>query len=259
MKRQPESGSMIALPRHFLHKGGMQGDVPHSAEKPRIGKTLLIISWTAIGVALALSPFLAGTGEIMPLVVLIIPWPIAVGTFILGLVVAIRGRRSQGVWLIIGATLTVPLCLTAQCGTLLALGSAALNEQRWQETRMLENLRTIDHAKGQWIAETNAPEAASVTMADLTSYLGGKEMTPVVRERYDPKPVGDAPTATLPKEKHLWDYPLGGAAYTIAGLEQILANQVAPNPIDLVTGEMLHPSGRTILDWLKAKEIAPEE
>jgi hypothetical protein len=95
-------------------------------------------------------------------------------------------------------------------------------------------------------------------MADLTSYLGGKEIKSVVGERYDPKPVGDASTATLPKEKHLWDYPLGGAAYTISGLEQILVSQ-ASNPIDLVTGEALHPSGRSILDLLRGRVIASEE
>ena len=126
-----------------------------------------------------------------------------------------------------------------------------MKEQQSQETQMLENLRTIERAKEHWVSEASVKRAVPVTMANLTSYLGSNEVKPVVGERYDPRPVGEEPTATLPEGKHLWDYPTGAAAYTAKGLEQILANSTS-NPVNLATGEFLHPSGRWLPGFWKA-------
>src|SRR4029077_2581301 len=64
---------------------------------------------------------------------------------------------------------------------------------------------------------------APVTMASLTSQLGGKEVKPIVDETYDPSPVGQPPTATLPANKTLGPFS-AGEALTAESLEKALAN-----------------------------------
>ena len=51
------------------------------------------------------------------------------------------------------------------------------------------------------------PKAATEE-ANLKSPLGGKEVKPVVEETYDPMPVGQPPTATLPANKSLGSFRL---------------------------------------------------
>jgi hypothetical protein len=106
--------------------------------------------------------------------------------------------------------------------TALAVGAV----ERKQETQILANLRQIDAAKTRWAAETKATTGAPVTMANLTSQLAGKEVKPVVDETYDPMPVGQAPTATLPANKTLGTFS-GGDVVTVASLEKALANSSA--------------------------------
>jgi hypothetical protein len=48
-------------------------------------------------------------------------------------------------------------------------------------------------------------------MANLTQYLGGKEIKAVVGETYDPQSIGQAPTAALPAGKSLGDHKAGEA------------------------------------------------
>jgi hypothetical protein len=209
----------------------------------RGSKKMSMVSWILLGVTLALSftSFL-GFG------IWFLPWPVAVATLVVGLIVYRRGGKGQGISLIFAAILIVPFSFGAQFVSLAVYGFSAMKEEQRQEMQMLENLRVIDRAKGQWVAQTKARKAAPVTLANLTSYLGGREVKPVVDERYDPRPVGQPPTATLPDWKHLWSYPSGGAAYTAAGLEQILA-QSTSDPINMATGEFLHPSGRWLPDF----------
>jgi hypothetical protein len=80
----------------------------------------------------------------------------------------------------------------------------------------------IDTAKAKFVTETKASNGTPVTMANLTSQLGGKEVKPVVEETYDPMPVGQAPTATLPANKTLGTFS-GGDILTVASLEKSLA------------------------------------
>jgi hypothetical protein len=94
--------------------------------------------------------------------------------------------------------------------------------ERQQEKQILGNLRTIDSAKTKWAAETKANSGATVTMAALSSQLGGKEVKSVVDETYDPMPVGKPPTATLPSTKTLGSFK-GGDVLTAASIEQDLA------------------------------------
>ena len=55
----------------------------------------------------------------------------------------------------------------------------------------------------QWAAQTSAAEGATVTMVDIAQYLPGKMVKAVTGESYDPQPVGQAPTATLPANTSL--------------------------------------------------------
>ena len=86
----------------------------------------------------------------------------------------------------------------------------------------------IDSAKTKWVGETKAIDGTPVTMANLKSQLGGKEVKPVVDETYDPMPVGQPPTATLPANKTLGSFS-GGDVLTVASLEAALANSSALN------------------------------
>ena len=221
----------------------MEEDVVKRPAAARGYKRLALVSWILLGVTLAISftPFLLYG------ILFLLPFPVALATFIMGIIVYTRGGKTQGISLIFAAILIVPFSFGAQFVSLAVYGFSAMKEEQRQEIQMLENLRTIDRAKGQWVAQTNAKKAAPVTMANLTSYLGGKEVKPVVGERYDPRPVGQAPTATLPEGKSLWSYQ-PGVVFTALGLEPILANSTS-DPINLATGEFLHPSGRWFPDF----------
>ncbi len=224
----------------------MDTDVVPRVAPPSDRKMLSLVSWIILGVTLALS-----FTSFLSFGIWLLPFPVAVAVLTMGIIVVKRGGKAQGISLIIAAILIVPFSFLAQFVSLAVYGTSAMKEQEWQETQMLENLRTIDRAKGAWVAETEATKTAPVTLANLTSYLGGKEIIPVVGERYDPRPVGTDPTATLPEGKHLWDYPTGGAAYTAAGLEQILS-QRSYNPSNMASGEFLHPSGQWLPRFWKA-------
>jgi hypothetical protein len=97
---------------------------------------------------------------------------------------------------------------------------------RQSQTKIKENLLLIDSAKTKWAAETKATDGTPVTMANLKSQLGGKEVKPVVEETYDPMPVGQPPTATLPANKTLGSFS-GGDILTVASIDAALANSSA--------------------------------
>ena len=177
-------------------------------------KTMARIGWVLLGVTLLISfiPVL-GCGT------WILVWPVAVAAIILGIVVLSRGGTGQGVALILAAIVLVPIALVAPILSTALLGTS---EDRKKETQIMENLRTIDGAKGQWVTKTNAANAAPVTMANLTTYLNGKEIKPAVEEQYDPMPVGQAPTATLPATKSLGNFK-AGEVLTAAALEKDIA------------------------------------
>lgn len=178
-------------------------------------KTMAMVGWILLGLTMLISfiPVL-GCGT------WILVWPVAVAAIILGIIVMTRGGTGQGIALIIASIVLVPVALVAPILSTALLGTS---EDRKKETQIMENLRTIDSAKGQWVSKTNAADAAPVTMGNLTIYLNGKEITPAVGEQYDPMPVGQAPTATLPTTKSLGNFK-NGDVLTVVAIEKDLAN-----------------------------------
>jgi hypothetical protein len=159
---------------------------------------------------------------------------VAIAAIIMGIVMLTRGSTVHGSLVIIAGVLLVPLCLAAQFLSLAAFGGTY---EKKQQTQILENLRTIDAAKVQWVSETKAASGAPVTMATLEKQLTGKNVAPTAGETYDPMPVGQPPTATLPSDKTLGKFK-GGAVLTEANLQPALANssifdwihRVTPSP-----------------------------
>ncbi|MEY2520396.1 MAG: domain 2 [Verrucomicrobiota bacterium] len=180
-------------------------------------KTLTTVSWVLLGLTalVSLIPFV-GCGA------WVLGWAVAVAAIIMGILVITRGGTGQGIMIIVAGVLIVPFALLGQFVSLAVFGSIAGKEDRKQETQIMENLRTLDTAKGQWVVATSAKDKAPVTMANLTSYLSGKEVKPVVGEQYDPSPVGHPPTATLPSDKSLGSFKKGDVL-TVASLEEALA------------------------------------
>jgi hypothetical protein len=150
-------------------------------------------------------------------------WPVAIACIIMGIIALSRGGTAQGIFIILGAVLIVPLCIFGQFVSLALFGGTL---ERREQTQIMENLRTIDTAKTKWVADTKASNGQPVTMANLTSQLAGKEVKPVVGETYDPMPVGQAPTATLPADKTLGTFA-GGDVLTAASLQKAIAENSA--------------------------------
>lgn len=180
-------------------------------------RTLAMVSWILLGVTLVISfiPVL-GCGS------WILMWPVAVAVIIMGIIILTRGGTGQGIGMILGAVLLVPLSFLAQFASLTLFGNALSDDRKYQ-TQIMENLRTVDTAKSQFVTQTKAADGAPVTMASLASYLSGKEIKPAVGEQYDPMPVGQAPTATLPATKSLGNFK-GGDVLTAVAIEKDLAS-----------------------------------
>ena len=190
-----------------------------SATAPRGGyKTLSVVSWVLLGLTFFISfvPFLG-------CVTWILAWAVAVAAIVMGIIVLTRGGTLQGILIILAGVLIVPLSFLGQFASLALFGGTI---DRQQQTQVLGNLRAIESAKGQYVAQTNAALGAPVTMANLTSYLTGREIKPAVDEQYDPKPVGLVPVATIPTGKTLGKFK-GGEVVTAIKLEQSLANSSA--------------------------------
>ena len=181
-------------------------------------KTLSLVSWILLGVTFVISfiPFL-GCGT------WILAWPVAIAAIIMGIIVLTRGGTGQGILIILAGVLIVPLTFLGQFASLAIFGGTV---DRQQQMQVLGNLRAIENAKGQYVAQTNAATGAPVTMANLASYLTGREIKPAVEEQYDPKPVGLVPVATIPAGKTLGRFKAGDVV-TAASLEQSLASSSA--------------------------------
>ncbi len=80
-------------------------------------------------------------------------------------------------------------------------------------------------------------------MANLASYLTGREIKPAVDEQYDPKPVGLVPIATIPAGKTLGKFKAGDKV-TAIDLEQSLANSSAFTWMFEKTAPARHQSNR---------------
>jgi hypothetical protein len=187
--------------------------------KGRTG-TLSLVTWALLGIT-----FLVSFIPVVGCGAWLLGLPVAITAIILGIIMLTRGGTGSGIMAILGGVLIVPLCFLAQFLSLMVFGGTM---ERKQETQIKENLLLIDSAKTRWVAETKATEGTPVTMATLKSQLGGKEVKPAVEETYDPMPVGQPPTATLPANKTLGTFS-GGDVLTVASIETALANSSAFN------------------------------
>lgn len=176
-----------------------------AAAAPQSYQGMVVTSWILLGVTFVISlvPIL-GCGSWF------LVWPVALATLIMGIVVLNRGGKTPGILLIFASVLIIPLALVAPIITTAALGGAVSKEEHKQEARIMNNLRRIAQAKDRWVAQTKVAEGAYTTVAGLAAYMDGKLINSVVGEVYDPKPVGQRPTATLPATKSLAGHGQGG-------------------------------------------------
>ena len=187
---------------------------------PKGSKILSIVTWALLGLTFVVSFIpVVGCGAWL------LGLPVAITAIILGIVMLTRGSTGSGILAILGGILIVPLCFLAQFLSLLVFGGTL---ERKELTQIKDNLVLIDSAKTKWVADNKATEGTPVTMASLKSQLGGKEVKAAIDETYDPMPVGQPPTATLPANKTLGTFA-GGDVLTVATIETALANSSAFN------------------------------
>jgi hypothetical protein len=187
---------------------------------PRGTGTLSMVTWILLGLTFVVSfiPFVGCGAWLLGV-------PVAITAIILGIIMLTRGGTGSGILAILGGILIVPLCFLAQFLSLMVFGGTV---ERKELGNIKSNLILIDSAKTKWVADTKATDGTPVTMANLKSQLGGKEVKPVVDETYDPMPVGQPPTATLPANKTLGTFGAGDAM-TVATIDTALANSSAFN------------------------------
>jgi hypothetical protein len=179
-------------------------------------RTLSLVSWGLLAFTFLVSLIpVVGCGAW-----LVMGIPVALTAIILGIIMLSRGGTGAGILSIIGGVLIVPTCFAASAFSILVFGGTL---ERKEQAQIKENLVLIDSAKTKWVAETKATNGAPVTMANLKSQLGGKQIKPVVEETYDPMPVGQPPTATLPANKTLGTFN-GGDVLTATSIDTALAN-----------------------------------
>jgi hypothetical protein len=214
------------------------------AQPARGTKILAVISWVLMGITLVISfiPFL-GCGA------WVLVWPVAIAAIVMGIVVVVRGAVAKGALIILGAIVLVPISIF---GPVYTTGVAIGAVERKQETQILENLRQIDSAKTKWAADTKASTGTPVTMANLTSQLGGKEIKSAIDETYDPMPVGQPPTATIPTNRTLGPFS-GGDVVTVASMEKALANS------SVFTWNVKRNNGTTLFSSTPAPQSSPTQ
>ena len=175
-------------------------------------KGMAVASWILLGLTALLSivPVLGFAAWILAFIVI----PVA---FILAIVILTRGGKTQGILILVTSVVVLPVfILVASLASTLILGAAVSEREKTQEKQIIENLRTLSEAKAKWVAQTRVTDGAKVTVAGLTAYLDGKEVKSIVGETYDPRPVGQEPTATLPATKSLASHKKG-AVLTASG------------------------------------------
>jgi hypothetical protein len=142
-------------------------------------------------------------------------------------------RKAQGILILITSVVVLPVfILVASLASTLILGASVSEREKTQVKLIVENLRTLSNAKAKWIAQTKVTDGTRVTVAGLTGYLDGKEVKSIVGEIYDPRPVGQEPTATLPVTKSLGSHKKG-AVLAVSGSS--LAADTTSSSADLET------------------------
>lgn len=187
----PAPGASVARPG--------QAPSPNAARPAQSYSGMAITSWILIGLTALLSivPVLGFGAWLLAFVVI----PVVL---ILAIVVLSRGGTGQGIFLLITALILLPgFIFVAPLASTLILGASVSEHEKTQEKQIMDNLAKVSDAKAKWVAQTNAADGATVTMSALTIYLGGKDLKPIVGETYNPMPVGQDPTATLPATKSL--------------------------------------------------------
>jgi hypothetical protein len=175
-------------------------------------KGMAVASWILLGLTALLSivPVLGFVAWFLALAVV----PVAL---ILGIVILTRGGKTQGTLILVTSVVVLPaFILIASLTSTLILGAAVSEREKTQEKQIIENLRALSEAKAKWVKQTRVTDGTRVTVAGLTAYLGGSEIKPIVGETYDPRPVGEEPTATLPLTKSLASHEKG-AVITASG------------------------------------------
>jgi hypothetical protein len=131
-------------------------------------------------------------------------------TVIFAIIILTRGGKAQGIFLLIASIILMPcFLLIAPVVSTLVLGVTVSAQEQAQEKQIVGNLEKIAAAKSQWAEKSSGAAGTTVTLAELTQYLNGKEIKTVVGEVYDPKPVGEAPAAKLPATKSLAGHKAG--------------------------------------------------
>jgi hypothetical protein len=194
-----------------------------SAVRPAQGYTgMAVTGWILLGLTALLSivPILGFGAWLLAFIVI----PVVL---ILAIVILTRGGTGQGIFLLIASLIFLPgFIIVAPLASTLILGASVSEHEKAQEKVIMVNLRNLSVAKAQWIAETNAADGTTVTMSSLTAYLGGKDLKSAVGETYDPMPVGQEPTATLPATKSLASHEKG--AVLTAGASTSVAESPSP-------------------------------
>jgi GYF domain 2 len=191
----------------------IQGSVVRSAPQPiQSYKGMAVTSWILLGLTALLSivPVLGFAAWFLALAVV----PVAL---ILGIIILTRGGKTQGMLILVTSVVILPaFILVASLASTLILGAAVSEREKTQEKQIIENLRALSEAKAKWVRQTRVTDGTKVTVAGLTAYLDGKEIKAIVGETYDPRPVGEEPTATLPLTKSLASHEKG-AVITASG------------------------------------------
>jgi uncharacterized protein DUF4339 len=189
---------------------GSVGGIAHQAAQSYKG--MAVASWILLGLTALLSvvPVLGFAAWFLAFVVI----PVA---FILAIVILTRGGKTQGILILVTSVVLLPVFIVvAPLASTLILGATVSEREKAQEKVIMENLRTLSEAKAKWVAQTKVADGVKVTVAGLALYLDGKEVKSIVGETYDPKPVGQEPTATLPPTKSLASHKKG-AVLTASG------------------------------------------
>ena len=165
---------------------------------PKSYKGMAVTSWILIIVTglLAIVPVLG-------YISLLLVWIVAPLVIIFAIVILTRRGTGQGIFLILLAILLVPWSFLAPTISTLLLGASISAKETAQQDQIVSNLNKIDTAKQMWATETGASTGAAVTMTDLTKYLGGSDIKPIVGETYEPHAVGESASAKLPANKGL--------------------------------------------------------
>jgi hypothetical protein len=180
-------------------------------------KGMAVASWILLGLTALLSiiPVLGFAAWILAFIVI----PVA---FILAIVILTRGGKTQGILIIVTSVVVLPVfILVASLTSTLILGAAVSEREKAQEKQIIGNLHTLSEAKAKWVAQTRVTDGTKVTVQGLALYLDGQEVKSIVGETYDPRPVGQEPTATLPATKSLASHKKG-AVLTASGSSLVI-------------------------------------